>query len=461
MADETRELAKFVAGLTFGHIPDHVRARATDILVDQIGCQIGCSALPWAMQVRDMYKRSGGTPEATVVRYGDRLPITSVAFINSTFGHSFEFDDANPLIHGHPGAELIPSLVAIGEREHVSGRDFLTAFIAAYELRGRIGWAVNPDMLERGGPQSSTACGPFGVAAGVARLLGLGDDGIRNALGIAGCFSGGLKQYDQGGGSAKRIFAAVAASSGLQAALLAQAGMTGPEGILEGVHGLLRIYAKTFRPEQLVADFEKMWTIDRVLFKPYCCCAVIHPAIDGLKKVIASGAVTANDITSIDVSYGKGYVDHARITNPHDLLEMQFSTSYCLALTLVKGRNTPAEYTLESMNDPEVRAAASKVNVQEESQLSEQFRGHMSARTKVRTRSGNVYEELVVDARGSPEVPLSSAEIDDKFRLQVAGVFGTEHCETLLRVLRDVIALDDLAKLPAMFVMKKGGRSDG
>ena len=248
MADETRQLANFLAALKIDQVPDQVRTRMLDILVDQIGVQIGCSHLPWAQQVRQTYCKIGGAPEATVVGYGDRLPLASTAFINSTFGHSFEYDDANPLVHGHPGCELVPSLLAVAERARRSGAEFLMTFIAAYELRGRIGWAVSPDMLEHGGPQYSTTCGPFGVAAGVARLLGLPAEGVRDAMAISGSFSGGLMQYDHGGGSVKRIFGAIAAINGIQAALLAQAGMTGPEEILEGKRGLLRIFPKDSGP---------------------------------------------------------------------------------------------------------------------------------------------------------------------------------------------------------------------
>ena len=411
--------------------------------------------MPWAKQVREAYCRIGGRPEATVVRYGDRLPIASAAFINSTFGHSFEYDDANPLIHGHPGAELVPSLMAIAEREHRSGREFLTAFVAAYEVRGRIGWAVSPDMLEQGGPQYSTTCGPFGVATGAARLLELGAEGIRNALGIAGSFSGGLMQYDHGGGSAKRVFAAIAASSGIEAALLTQAGITGPEEILEGKRGLLRIYPSQYRPERLTSDLGKKWTILHVLFKPYSCCAVIHPAIDGVRKLVTAHDLGAGDIESIEVGYPEGSYDHSAITSPKDLLGMQFSTSYSLALTVLKRRNTPHEYTEAALADPQVRGVASKVRLGKEAELDRLFEeGHMPARVKVRTKSGRLLEEMVLDAKGSPGAPFSSDEVDDKFRSQVAGVVGAEKCEQLVRVLRNIESLDDMAELPAMLVVR-------
>jgi 2-methylcitrate dehydratase PrpD len=453
MAGETRKLSEFAAKLTLDQVPDHIRLIAIDLLVDQLGIQIGCAHLPWAQAVRDTYRASGGTPEATVVRYGDRLPITSAAFINSTFGHSFEYDDANPLIHGHIGGELVPPLLALSERDHLSGRDFLTALIAGYEVRGRVGWSVSPTMLERGGPQYSTTCGPFGVAAAVGKLLNFGSEGIHNALAIAGTFSGGLMQYDQGGGSVKRIFTAVAAVGGLQAAMLARAGITGPEGILEGQRGLLKIYPENYNPERLTSDLGAMWTLDHVLFKPYCCCAIIHPAIDALKKIIAERGVTAGDIKSIEVGYPKGSHHHAAITSPKDILGMQFSTSYSLGLTVLQGKNTPKQYSMEALADPALKAVAAKVSLTNEVGLDKLFEGHMPARVTLTTLSGAVYDELVVDAKGSPAKRLTSEEIDEKFRSMVSEVLGDNRTEQIIRELRRVDSVEDMASVARMLVL--------
>jgi len=451
MADETRVLARYAAELTLDQVPTKVRTLAIDNLVDQIGCQVGGSKYPWAVQVYDTFKSTGGVAEATVVRYGDKLPIAAAAFINSTFGHAFEYDDANPFFQGHPGVELIPPLMAIAERDHISGRDFLAAFIAGYEVRGRIGWSVSPFMSERGGPQFSTACGVFGSAAGSARLLGLDVEGLRNAIGIAGSFSGGLMQYDQGGGSVKRIHGAIGGSNGLQAACLAKAGMTGPDGILEGKRGLLRIYSTEYHPERLVADFGKLWTLEHVLFKPHSCCAIIHPAIEGLGDLIKAHKLTANDIEGVEVGYPKRSYEHSAITNPHDLLGMQFSTSYSLALTALKGANTPREYTMEALADPEVKAFAAKVTLVKEEELSRRFERRMPARVTVRTKAGGVHESLVSDPKGTLQSPLTSADIDAKFRGQVTDVIGSAACETLLHALRNIESLDDMAKVAALF----------
>jgi len=452
MTGETRTLAAFAAELQLEQVPNSIRGIAIDLLVDQLGIQIGCAHLPWAQAVRETYKQARGAEEATVVRYGDKLPVTSAAFINSTFGHSFEFDDANPLIHGHIGAELIPPLLALSERDHLSGKEFLTALITGYEVRGRIGWSVSPTMLERGGPQYSTTCGPFGVAAAVGKLLNHGADGIHNALAVAGTFSGGLMQYDQGGGSVKRIFTAVAAIGGLQAALMARAGITGPEGILEGKRGLLRIYPENYNPERLTSDLGEMWTLQHVLFKPYCCCAIIHPAIDALKKILTERRVTPAEIAAIEVGYPKGSHHHAAITDPKDILGMQFSTAYSLALTVHKGKNTPREYSLEALADPAIKATAAKVSLVNEVGLDKLFEDHMPARIKLRTKGGALYDELVIDATGSPLKRLTSAEIDDKFRSMASDILGRERTEGIISTLRGIASVPDMASLSALLV---------
>jgi len=452
MANETRELSAFAADLTLEQVPDSVRNIAIDLLVDQLGIQIGCSHLPWAQSAYETYKRAGGLGEASVVRYGDKLPIVSATFINSVFGHSFEYDDANPLIHGHIGGELIPPLMAISERDHLSGKAFLNALITGYEVRGRVGWAVSPTMLERGGPQYSTTCGPFGVAAAVGKLLDYGADGIHNALAVAGTFSGGLMQYDQGGGSVKRLFTAVAAIGGLQAALLAKAGITGPEGILEGARGLLKIYPENYNPERLTSDLGQMWTLNHVLFKPYCCCAIIHPAIDAIRSLMATHSITPEDIEAIEVGYPKGSHHHAAITDPKDILGMQFSTAFSLASTVLTGKNTPSAYTMEAIADPKMRAMAARVSLTNEKELDELFVGHMPARVTITTKSGEKHDELVIDAKGSPAKRLTSDEIDDKFRSMVIEVLGEARTNEIIHTLRNVADVPDMAAVPALFI---------
>ncbi len=453
MSDQTRRLTQFVSGLKYEDIPARVRTKALHLIIDQLGIQIGCSEMPWAKHVRAVYSRPGGTAEATVVRYGDRLPLGATAFINSCFGHSFEYDDANSISHGHAGAEILPALLAVAEREHVSGRELLTTLVGVYELRGRIGWALVPDMAVLGGPQFSTTCGPFAAAAGVARLLKMDADALHNAVAIAGCFSGGLAQYDHGGGSAKRIFTAIATENGIKAALMAREGITGPEEIFEGPHGLLAIYSREQRPQLLNAELGSRWIIENTAFKPYCCCAVIHTAIDGMRKLVADHALTADSIAAVDVGYAGASYRHAAITDPKDLLGMQFSTSYSLALAALGRGNTPRSYTEAALKDAAVRTFAAKVQVHKDDELAKYYEGHRPARVKARTTSGAEFETLIMDAKGTKALPFTDADVDEKFSSQVADVVGKERCAALLATLHDLESVKDIAELMPKFVV--------
>src|SRR5262249_18996756 len=132
------------------------------------------------------------------------------------------------------------------------------------------------------------------------------------------------------------------------------------------------------------------------------------------------------------------------------------STSYSLALTALKGRNTPREYTMEALVDPQIRAFASKVRVVQDDVLTNEYVGKLPARVTVRTTAGAVHEELVINAKGSPGQPLSSQDVDEKFRSQVANILGAENCEKLLRTLRNIDALDKISNLPPLFVVQPG-----
>jgi 2-methylcitrate dehydratase PrpD len=126
---------------------------------------------------------------------------------------------------------------------------------------------------------------------------------------------------------------------------------------------------------------------------------------------------------------------------------MQFSTSYSLALTMLKGRNTPGVYTMEALADPQIRAFASRVSVRGDVELTRLFEGRQPARVRVRSRSGGTFEELVAHAKGSPGAPLTSDEIDEKFRTQASDVFGAQRSADLLRVLRHIDEFGDMAEL--------------
>ena len=107
------------------------------------------------------------------------------------------------------------------------------------------------------------------------------------------------------------------------------------------------------------------------------------------------------------------------------------------------------------MTDADIAAFAARVHVREDQALTSQVKGNFPARVRVQMRSGAVHDALVRDSKGSPGAPMSSAEIDDKFRSQVTDVLGVERCQQLLGRLRTLDTLGDIADLMPLLVQAR------
>jgi 2-methylcitrate dehydratase PrpD len=443
---ETRQLAEFVSSMSFEDLPDPIVSRALDLIIDQIGVQIGCCTLPWARAVLDsVANRQGG--EASIMRYGQRVTIGEAALVNGTFGHSFELDDVNPVGHGHAGAEIIPAALATAEARGRSGPEFISAVVAAYEARARIGWAVSPDLFRRGGPHYSTACGPFGAAAACGKLLGHDAVTLHHVLGVSGSFAGGLMEYDQSGGTVKRALAGIASMAGVTAALLANAGLTGPTAILEGHHGFLKVYGEEFRPELLTQDLGTRWLLDDALFKVYACCGFMHPAIDAARQLRAEHHIKADDIDHVTVSYPPSVAAHVGITDPQDVLQMQFSTPFSIAVALMRPTNSAMEYSDANLGDAALRTLASRIRVHAETSLNAYLVDRYPATVSITMRDGRRVEQTVMDPKGSPMNPLSGSELEAKFVDLTEPVLGGPGAMLLLKALRALPESADVHRL--------------
>ena len=122
--------------------------------------------------------------------------------------------------------------------------------------------------------------------ATAARLLRLNDGQMLHAFGIAGMHSSGTMEYDQTGGEVKRVIAGVAARSGIQSAMLAQLGLTGPPTIIEGKRGFLKVFADQVEPDEITRDLGSDFKIMRIWFKLYPCVATVQGVIYTLTKLI-------------------------------------------------------------------------------------------------------------------------------------------------------------------------------
>ena len=307
-------------------------------------------------------RRYGRARESTVVNYGNKVPTLDAAFVNATFGQGCELDDVGFAAGGHLGAATVPVALAVGEKQRSTGKDFLAAVVVGCDVMYRLLAAVRPSSGKRGFHSHGIGA-PFGAMAAAARLLRLNDGQMLHAFGIAGMHSSGTMEYDQTGGEVKRVIAGVAARSGIQSAMLAQLGLTGPPTIIEGKRGFLKVFADQIEPEGITRDLGSDFKIMRIWFKLYPCVATVQGVIYTLTKMIEEHRFGADDVEEIRVGISETSLSHGgAIYEPHDTASAQFSLPFSLAIRLLKNDNDLSLYMDPKLwTDPKVLALAKKV----------------------------------------------------------------------------------------------------
>ena len=434
----TRELARLLVD-SDRSAPAEVRRRMQMLLLDQLGCQIAGSSLPWSHQIAAVVENISGPGESTVVTSRRRLAPDAAAFINSALGHSNESDDTHLKSPTHPGAVVIPAAVAMAEQLSSTGLELQQALIHGYEVMLRVSSAVSPHLIARG-HHPPVAVGPFGSAAAAGTLMNLDEPTMLNALSIGASFSAGVQEYTQTGGSVKRLHCAIPAQAGVRAALFAQAGVTGPPTALEGERGFCKVFAGEFDADRLTSGFGTEFLTMATAFKTYSCCYLIHPALDAIRE-FQGGGLRTDDIESIDVmTHLASLVHHVgSIVEPSDILAAQFSMGFSIGLLLEKGGCGYWDFFNADLRDPRILGISHKVTTMVGTPDSDRFNTELDV--VVNLKSGKQLRKTVRQARGEPEVPLTDAEIQDKFRAMAAPVVGTERAEDI------IVTVDKLEQL--------------
>ena len=426
LADATRDLAAFAAGLTFDAIPPEVVAHAKLCLLDGIGVCLHGATLPWSRMVQEMAIAEGGAPSASLWGRGHRTSWSQAVLANSTAGHAFEMDDIHKDSVLHPNSLTVPIALGYTERQEsgsgpaVSGRGLLTAIIAGYEVGTRVGNAATTRLFLNGfHPQGTT--GAFAAAATAGRLLELSPAAMHHTLGIAGSLGSGLMAAQEGA-MVKRLHAGRAAQSGVYAALLAERGFTGISDVLEAAYGgFLSALSREPDMSRLTAGLNGTWETLNVGFKMYPNVTSIHSALDALDDLMRTHGLTAADIERIEVGVGHmTYVHTAWEYKPAGVTAAQMNMFFGLASMAHARSLGPADYVEDRLADPALLAFMRRIAVHEDAGIEAMGRhARHACRMTLTTVKGETLQREVIDRRGSPENPVDRAALEVKFRSNV------------------------------------------
>lgn len=451
----TEKLAAHATNVRYEDMPQEVIEKAKDCLLDQIGVELVGSTLDWNKIAYRYVVDMGGRAESTIVNYGTKAPALDVAFVNATFGQGCELDDVGFAAGGHLSAATVPVGLALSEKEGVSGKALLSAIVAGCDVMYRLLLAVRPSSGKRGF-HSHGIGGPFGAMVVAGRLLGLNREQMLHAFGIAGSHSAGTMEYDQTGGEIKRVHAGIAARGGIQAAMLARLGLTGPPTIIEGKRGFCRVFADQYDMDVITRDLGADFKIMRIWFKMYPCVATVQGVIDTLASLIEKHKIRAEEVEEIKVGISETSLSHGgAIYEPRDVASAQFSLPFSLALRLLKNNNDLSLYMDSKLwTDPQVLALARKVK----SYADPKAKGDQNYNTtmEIKLVDGRSVKAFQEYPPGSPLNPVSRDELRKKFKKLAAAVMPDNRIEEIIAMVERIDQVDDAAKLVPLLIQSQG-----
>jgi aconitate decarboxylase len=448
----TQGIASFVSGLHYDAIPATVLTRIKLLMLDSIGCAIYGADLPWCRILQESLTELDTTQACAVWGTDLRLSAPHAALVNGTQVQGFELDDVHRQGVLHVGAVVLPALVAITEmRPGLSGRDFLTAAVAGYEIGPRVGIAMGPEHIAQGWHSGATV-GVFSAAAGAARALGLDVDRTVHALGIAGTQAAGLMAA-QYGAMVKRMHAGRSSQSGLYGALFAEKGLTGIVNVLESPYGgFCTTFSRSqdrFDLEALTAGFGEVWQTMGIALKFYSCVGSNHSTLDAIRALQAERPFGAEDVERILVHGSQVTMDHVGWKyEPQGLTSAQLNLPYCVATWLLDGDCFVDQFTEDKVADPERMRIAEKVHVAHDAEITakgSKFR-HM-VRVEVFLKDGTRLERVVQAGRGNEKDFATQADIVEKFEKLSRHVMSAGKVERIRDFILDLENQKDAGEL--------------
>ncbi len=448
--EESRKLAAFASRLSYDSLSERVVERAKDLILDQVGCQVAGSTMPWSKAVYEYITDcKGAGEESTIVRYGTKTRAQDAAFANASFGSAFMGDDTDSVCHAHLGAIVISSALAVGEWMGIGGREFLKAVIVGYEVASRVGAAALG--AEPRGYHPGPIFGPFGAAACSGAIMGFSEEEMLDALGIAGSHACGLMEYSISGGTINRVHAGIAAANGIRSALLARKGFKGPSTILEGERGFVKAFSGQCAFEEITRDLGRAFRVELIDLKAHCCCGTSGSTIDAVSRIVRENRIDPKEIEEIVIHVSPAvYRLTGKIVRPSDITSAQFGGRFGVALRLIKGENSFREYTEANLTDPEVLSLEAKTKVVVDEGLDKNPGADHPARALIRTAGGKAYEATVLAPRGSVLNPMSKEEVHEKFRSFSSALLSPDRIEAVIEIVsgsENVRHLGELSRL--------------
>ncbi|MFM9993911.1 MAG: MmgE/PrpD family protein [Burkholderiaceae bacterium] len=445
MTSITHSMAQFA---TQSHIfPSLAKTRARDAVIDCLGCALAGSDEEVArvlLKTISYSKQLSQHLTALMLGTDFYASPTDAALFNGTIAHALDYDDTNHPAYAHPSAVIVPALLSLVPICKPSGESFLSAYIIGFETFGKLGRALNTQHYKRGWHATGTL-GAIASTMAAGHLLNLNSDQMVMALGIAASSASGLRVNF--GSMVKPLHAGMAARSGVQAALWAQAGMLASNVAMDHDFGYLHVFNANIgfdlQPLTQMGHDLEILTAHGLALKPYPSCGATHPGIEA--AISLHEQIKNETITSVHAGVCEMAFSPLIHVMPNSPLEGKFSLHFCLAAALLEGRVDLATFTPTTINNPAIRQLIPKIEMKLDEAL--KLDSEFPTRIQVKTQSGQFFEAFVPLAKGKPERWFDQKTIHRKFFDCAESTLGKIQCDCVLQAFEKLDAAPSVDQL--------------
>lgn len=430
------QLAEYALGVRPGEIPAATVETVQRCVLDAIAAAAAGASCASTTAARQCAERLGAGGAAAIWFAEAARHPAAAAFANSAAASALDLDDGHRAAGGHPGAAVIPAVLALGQSSGAGWPEALAALAVGYEVAVRV--AAARDFARLDTLSTGRWCA-YGVAAAAARLRGLTVPQTAQALATAGVLSPGLSAagYSRVMGNHAKEGIPWATLTGVWAAELAAGGFTGPVDILD--------HPSYYDAPAITAGLGQGFAVDRVYFKPYACCRWAHAALDALCGLTRAQRLAAGELDGIEVHTFERALRLNNDPDPPTLEAAQYSLPFCLAVAAVVGPEALLPLTPALLGREDIVAVARRVSLHIDPELDRAFPGQAAARVVLRTASGR-FEALCRHPRGDPDNPMRWEDLAGKFRTLTRGFLPAARADAIIAAVQR-LAHDGLVPL--------------
>jgi 2-methylcitrate dehydratase PrpD len=410
-------LANWICQVELVDLPVEVQTTVQRMMLAVIGTGIAGAGEDGIAALRQMLLDSGGSHQATTLVFGDRLPAVAAAQFNATLCRALDFCDA--MAPGpHFGAAVFPAALAAAELRMSEGYEVKGAeFIEALVVGAEVGARFNLTEAQYAGFDPTGIAAVFGAAAASGKVLQLGPGPMLHCLALAFNRCGGSFQSHVDGSLGVRVVQGWVAQGGVQCALMARAGLTGPQHFIAGHYGYAQLYGRgTLAPNKVIEGLGHDWRLRNMVFKKYPSCGVTQGVTELVLRTMRNHGIRPEHVLGGAVClppYAHRLVGHPFQVGSSPRVDAQFSAAYCVANAVMRGSSRLSHFTPAAVADPAVGALASRITVTPLADMDQ--RGHTAVDLRLDLAGGAIVTDQLDTAPGFPGAELTESEHAERF----------------------------------------------